>query len=98
MDQYEKHQSEILSGVDKVSSCSQQVQETNSLIFHVANRNHCGCVQLEEGSAALPDPSLPLAHQLEFALGKIREHVRTILDTQATCKSLDEVQYCSFIS
>ncbi|XP_067349953.1 centrosomal protein of 290 kDa isoform X3 [Channa argus] len=46
--------------------------------------------KLEEGPDFLPDPSLPLAHQLEFALGKIRQHVRTILDTQATCKSLDE--------
>ncbi|XP_023262793.1 centrosomal protein of 290 kDa [Seriola lalandi dorsalis] len=62
LDQYEKHQSEILSSAAK----------------------------FEEGSGSLPDPSLPLAHQLEFALGKIREHVRTILDTQATCKSLDE--------
>ncbi|XP_029290176.1 centrosomal protein of 290 kDa isoform X3 [Cottoperca gobio] len=44
----------------------------------------------ENGAASLPDQSLPLAHQLEFALGKIREHVRTIWDTQATCKSLDE--------
>uniref|UniRef100_A0A7N8WZR2 Centrosomal protein 290 n=1 Tax=Mastacembelus armatus TaxID=205130 RepID=A0A7N8WZR2_9TELE len=60
LDQYEKHQNEILSGAEK------------------------------EGSGYLPDPGLPLAHQLEFALGKIREHVRTILDTQATCKSLDE--------
>ncbi|XP_071313277.1 centrosomal protein of 290 kDa isoform X2 [Trachinotus anak] len=62
LDQYEKHQSEILSSVKK----------------------------FKEGTGSLPDPSLPLAHQLEFALGKIREHVRTILDTQATCKSLDE--------
>uniref|UniRef100_A0A3Q3NC70 Centrosomal protein 290 n=1 Tax=Mastacembelus armatus TaxID=205130 RepID=A0A3Q3NC70_9TELE len=62
LDQYEKHQNEILSGAEK----------------------------WEEGSGYLPDPGLPLAHQLEFALGKIREHVRTILDTQATCKSLDE--------
>uniref|UniRef100_A0A3Q3JUC7 Centrosomal protein of 290kDa coiled-coil region domain-containing protein n=1 Tax=Monopterus albus TaxID=43700 RepID=A0A3Q3JUC7_MONAL len=46
--------------------------------------------KFEEGTGSLPDPSLPLAHQLEFALGKIREHVRTILDTKATCKSLDE--------
>ncbi|XP_070686542.1 centrosomal protein of 290 kDa [Pempheris klunzingeri] len=44
----------------------------------------------EDGAGSLPDPNLPLAHQLEFALGKIREHVRTILDMQATCKSLDE--------
>ncbi|XP_051237130.1 centrosomal protein of 290 kDa isoform X6 [Dicentrarchus labrax] len=44
----------------------------------------------EDGTGSLPDQNLPLAHQLEFALGKIREHVRTILDTQATCKCLDE--------
>ncbi|XP_074489789.1 centrosomal protein of 290 kDa isoform X6 [Sebastes fasciatus] len=62
LDQYEKHQTEILSSSEKY----------------------------EDGKGSLPDQSLPLAHQLEFALGKIREHVRTILDTQATCKSLDE--------
>lgn len=39
----------------------------------------------------MPDTSLPLAHQLDFALRKIKEHVRTILETQATCKTLDEV-------
>uniref|UniRef100_A0A3Q3ABW1 Centrosomal protein 290 n=1 Tax=Kryptolebias marmoratus TaxID=37003 RepID=A0A3Q3ABW1_KRYMA len=43
----------------------------------------------DECTGSLPDPTLPLAHQLEFALGKIREHVRTILDIQTTCKSLD---------
>ncbi|XP_035521325.1 centrosomal protein of 290 kDa isoform X2 [Morone saxatilis] len=62
LDQYEKHQNEILSSTEKY----------------------------EDGTGSLPDPNLPLAHQLEFALGKIREHVRTILDTQATCKCLDE--------
>ncbi|XP_068560642.1 centrosomal protein of 290 kDa isoform X2 [Cebidichthys violaceus] len=62
LDQYEKHQDEVLSGSEKY----------------------------EEGTGSLPDPSLPLARQLEFALGKIREHVRTVLDTQATCKNLDE--------
>ncbi|XP_053283715.1 centrosomal protein of 290 kDa isoform X2 [Pleuronectes platessa] len=62
VDQYEKHQDEIVSSVKK----------------------------FDEGTSSLPDPSLPLAHQLDFALSKIREHVRTILDTQATCKSLDE--------
>nr|XP_033491058.1 centrosomal protein of 290 kDa isoform X2 [Epinephelus lanceolatus] len=62
LDQYEKHQSEILSSAEKY----------------------------EDGTGSLPDPNLPLAHQLEFALSKNREHVRTILDTQATCKSLDE--------
>ncbi|XP_031135786.1 centrosomal protein of 290 kDa isoform X9 [Sander lucioperca] len=62
LDQYEKHQDEILSNAEKY----------------------------EDGTGSLPDPSLPLAHQLEFALAKIREHVRCVLDTQATCKSLDE--------
>uniref|UniRef100_UPI003AAC13AF centrosomal protein of 290 kDa n=1 Tax=Centroberyx gerrardi TaxID=166262 RepID=UPI003AAC13AF len=46
--------------------------------------------KFEEAAGALPDPSLSVAHQLEFALGKIKEHVRTILETQATCKNLDE--------
>ncbi|KAK6317889.1 hypothetical protein J4Q44_G00111800 [Coregonus suidteri] len=46
--------------------------------------------KFEEATGALPDPSLPLAHQLDFALRKIKEHVRTILETQATCKILDE--------
>ncbi|XP_056138359.1 centrosomal protein of 290 kDa [Lampris incognitus] len=44
----------------------------------------------EEVAGALPDPRLPLAQQLEFAFGKIKEHVHTILELQATCKSLDE--------
>ncbi|XP_072242523.1 centrosomal protein of 290 kDa isoform X1 [Leuresthes tenuis] len=48
-----------------------------------------GAEKFEEGTGSLPDPTLPLAHQLEFALGKIREHVRTIQDTQATCRRLD---------
>ncbi|XP_029993085.1 centrosomal protein of 290 kDa isoform X10 [Sphaeramia orbicularis] len=46
--------------------------------------------KFEHAAGSLPDPILPLPHQLEFALGKIKEHVRTIMDTQATCKSLDE--------
>ncbi|XP_008289537.1 centrosomal protein of 290 kDa [Stegastes partitus] len=49
-----------------------------------------GPEKFDEGTGSLPDPTLPLAHQLDFALGKIREHVRTIVDTQATCKSLDK--------
>uniref|UniRef100_A0A1A8U840 Centrosomal protein 290 n=1 Tax=Nothobranchius furzeri TaxID=105023 RepID=A0A1A8U840_NOTFU len=44
----------------------------------------------DEATGSLPDPALPLAHQLEFALGKNREHIRTILDVQAACKSLDK--------
>ncbi|CAJ1056113.1 centrosomal protein of 290 kDa isoform X1 [Xyrichtys novacula] len=62
LDQYEKHQNEILSSAEK----------------------------FDDGTGSLPDPSLPVAHQLEFALGKIKQHVRTILNIQATSKHLDE--------
>ncbi|KAL0968641.1 hypothetical protein UPYG_G00269530 [Umbra pygmaea] len=46
--------------------------------------------KFEEATGTLPDPTLPLAHQLDFALGKIKEHVRTMLEMQATCKTLDD--------
>ncbi|KAI4894866.1 hypothetical protein NFI96_019180 [Prochilodus magdalenae] len=46
--------------------------------------------KFEEAAGSLPDPSQPLAHQLDQALSKIKEHVRTILETQATCKTLEE--------
>ncbi|NWR61968.1 CE290 protein, partial [Bucorvus abyssinicus] len=47
-------------------------------------------LKLEEASGSVPDPSLPLPQQLELALRKIQEHIRTILETRATCKSLEE--------
>ncbi|XP_016115081.1 centrosomal protein of 290 kDa [Sinocyclocheilus grahami] len=46
--------------------------------------------KFEEATGSLPDPNQPLAHQLDYTLGKIKEHVRTILETKATCKILEE--------
>ncbi|XP_029910439.1 centrosomal protein of 290 kDa isoform X5 [Myripristis murdjan] len=46
--------------------------------------------KLEEATGGQPDPSLPVAHQLEFAMEKIKEQGRTIMETKAACKSLDE--------
>ncbi|CAH7330075.1 Cep290 [Phodopus roborovskii] len=46
--------------------------------------------KFEEATGSMPDPSLPLPNQLEIALQKIKENIRTILKTQATCKSLEE--------
>uniref|UniRef100_A0A8C4W1X7 Centrosomal protein 290 n=1 Tax=Gopherus evgoodei TaxID=1825980 RepID=A0A8C4W1X7_9SAUR len=46
--------------------------------------------KFEDATGSAPDPSLPLPQQLELALRKIREHIRTILETQATCKLLEE--------
>ncbi|XP_045686368.1 centrosomal protein of 290 kDa isoform X2 [Phyllostomus hastatus] len=46
--------------------------------------------KFEEVPGSMPDPSLPLPNQLEIALRKIKENVRIILETRATCKSLEE--------
>ncbi|XP_050791923.1 centrosomal protein of 290 kDa [Gopherus flavomarginatus] len=46
--------------------------------------------KFEDATGSAPDPSLPLPQQLELALRKIREHIRTILETQGTCKLLEE--------
>ncbi|XP_054631818.1 centrosomal protein of 290 kDa isoform X2 [Dunckerocampus dactyliophorus] len=49
-----------------------------------------GAEKVEDAAGYLPDPSLPPAQQLEFALRKIRQQVSTISDTQVACKHLDE--------
>ncbi|KAK3535966.1 hypothetical protein QTP70_022859 [Hemibagrus guttatus] len=46
--------------------------------------------KFEEAMGSVLDPNQPLAHQLDHALSKIKEHVRTILEIQATCKTLEE--------
>nr|KAF6494163.1 centrosomal protein 290 [Rousettus aegyptiacus] len=46
--------------------------------------------KFEEVTGSMPDPSLSLPNQLEIALRKIKENVRIILETRATCKSLEE--------
>ncbi|XP_046705257.1 centrosomal protein of 290 kDa isoform X3 [Silurus meridionalis] len=46
--------------------------------------------KFEEATGSLPDPNQPLAHQLDHALSKMKEQVRTILVIQATCKTLEE--------
>ncbi|NXB02324.1 CE290 protein, partial [Cnemophilus loriae] len=47
-------------------------------------------LKLEEATGSIPDPSWPIPQQLELALRKIQEHIRTILETRATCRSLEE--------
>ncbi|KAM8979152.1 centrosomal protein of 290 kDa isoform 2-T4 [Sarcophilus harrisii] len=46
--------------------------------------------KFEEATGSIPDSSLPLPNQLEIALRKIKENVRIIMETQATCKLLEE--------
>ncbi|XP_026549353.1 centrosomal protein of 290 kDa isoform X2 [Notechis scutatus] len=46
--------------------------------------------KFNEAAGTVPDPSLTLPHQLEQALKTVREQSRTILEMQATCKSVEE--------
>uniref|UniRef100_A0A8C0UM27 Centrosomal protein 290 n=1 Tax=Cyanistes caeruleus TaxID=156563 RepID=A0A8C0UM27_CYACU len=47
-------------------------------------------LKLEEATGSVPDPALPIPQQLELALRKIQEQIQTILETRATCGSLEE--------
>ncbi|XP_030069982.1 centrosomal protein of 290 kDa [Microcaecilia unicolor] len=46
--------------------------------------------KFEEATGSVPDSSLPLPQQLDIALRKIKEHVRTILETRAAYKALEQ--------
>ncbi|XP_068256860.1 centrosomal protein of 290 kDa isoform X3 [Nyctibius grandis] len=67
-----------------------EIQRQLDLCDHQQNEILSTALKLEEATGSVPDPSLPLPQQLELALRKIREHIRTILETRATCKSLEE--------
>ncbi|XP_075285472.1 centrosomal protein of 290 kDa isoform X4 [Opisthocomus hoazin] len=67
-----------------------ELQRQLDLYDHQKNEILSTAVKLEEATGSVPDPSLPLPQQLEFALRKIQEHIQTILETRATCKSLEE--------
>ncbi|XP_061225334.1 centrosomal protein of 290 kDa [Neopsephotus bourkii] len=60
------------------------------LYDHQQNETRNTAVKLEEATGSVPDSSLPLPQQLELALRKIQEHIRTIVETRKTCKSLEE--------
>ncbi|XP_064558101.1 centrosomal protein of 290 kDa isoform X2 [Zonotrichia leucophrys gambelii] len=47
-------------------------------------------LKFEDAAGSVPDPSLPIPQQLELALRKIQEYIQTILETRATCRSLEE--------
>ncbi|XP_059672669.1 centrosomal protein of 290 kDa [Gavia stellata] len=66
------------------------LQRQLDLYDHQQNEILSTALKLEEATGSVPDSSLPLPQQLELALRKIQEHIRTILETRATCKSLEE--------
>jgi len=44
--------------------------------------------KFEEATGSIPDPNLPVANQLEMAISKIKEHIRTIIRTREENKQL----------
>ncbi|NWU11974.1 CE290 protein, partial [Cephalopterus ornatus] len=67
-----------------------ELQRQLDLYDHQQNEILSTALKLEDATGSVPDPSLPIAQQLELALRKIQEHIRTILETRATCRSLEE--------
>ncbi|NXT25957.1 CE290 protein, partial [Syrrhaptes paradoxus] len=66
-----------------------ELQRQLDLYDHQQNEILSGAQKLK-ATGSVPDPSLPLPQQLELALRKIQEHTQTILETRATCRSLEE--------
>ncbi|NXW59688.1 CE290 protein, partial [Eurystomus gularis] len=67
-----------------------ELQRQLDLYDHQHHEILSAALKLEEATGSVPDPSLPLPQQLELALRKNQEHIRTILETRETCKSLEE--------
>ncbi|XP_061871976.1 centrosomal protein of 290 kDa isoform X4 [Colius striatus] len=67
-----------------------ELQRQLDLYDHQHNEILTTALKSEEATGSVPDPNLPLPQQLELALRKIQEHLRTILETRSTCKSLEE--------
>ncbi|XP_046921643.1 centrosomal protein of 290 kDa [Lynx rufus] len=67
-----------------------ELERQLDIFDHQQNEILKAAQKFEEATGSLPDPSLPLPNQLEIALRKIKENVRIILETRATCKSLEE--------
>ncbi|XP_040493234.1 centrosomal protein of 290 kDa [Ursus maritimus] len=67
-----------------------ELERQLDIFDHQQNEILKAAQKFEEATGSLPDPSLPVPNQLEIALRKIKENVRIILETRATCKSLEE--------
>ncbi|NXF08242.1 CE290 protein, partial [Smithornis capensis] len=67
-----------------------ELQRQLDLYDHQQNEILSTALKLKEATGSVPDPSLPIPQQLDLALRKIREHIQTILETRATCRSLEQ--------
>ncbi|XP_063111339.1 centrosomal protein of 290 kDa isoform X2 [Cavia porcellus] len=67
-----------------------ELERQLDIFDHQQNEIISAAQKFEKATGAMPDPSLPLPNQLEIALRKLKENFRIILETQTTCKSLEE--------
>ncbi|XP_072407908.1 centrosomal protein of 290 kDa isoform X2 [Chiloscyllium punctatum] len=67
-----------------------ELQHQLDMYEHQHNEILSAAQKFEEATGSIPDPNKPLPEQLNVALQKIREHVFIILETQATCRTLEE--------
>ncbi|NWJ06223.1 CE290 protein, partial [Crypturellus undulatus] len=67
-----------------------ELQRQLDIYDHQQNEILSTALKFEEATGSVPDSSLPLPQQLEMALKRNQEHIRTILETRSTCKSLEE--------
>uniref|UniRef100_A0A286Y4F2 Centrosomal protein 290 n=1 Tax=Cavia porcellus TaxID=10141 RepID=A0A286Y4F2_CAVPO len=67
-----------------------ELERQLDIFDHQHNEIISAAQKFEKATGAMPDPSLPLPNQLEIALRKLKENFRIILETQTTCKSLEE--------
>ncbi|XP_029398148.1 centrosomal protein of 290 kDa [Mus pahari] len=67
-----------------------ELERQLDIFDHQQNEILSAAQKFEDSTGSMPDPNLPLPNQLEIALRKIKENIRVILKTQATCKSLEE--------
>ena len=101
IDQLEKQQNDIAGAAKRVS--------LNSLpLASPSHRNtRFPRIQFEEAIGHYPDPSLPVAHQLEQALNIIRENIQLLMEAklqhQLVGKVIERVRVlhmnrCSFVT
>ncbi|XP_048463896.1 centrosomal protein of 290 kDa [Rhincodon typus] len=67
-----------------------ELQHQLDMYEHQHNEILSAAQKFEEATGSIPDPNKPLPEQLNVAVQKIREHVFIILETQATCRTLEE--------
>ena len=97
---WEKREIELESLIDRLrdqqeelANAAAQVRRRHATHVHADEKNIINRVQLEKANDSLPDPTLPVANQLEHAVRKLKEHAQMIVKTKTESKRMREVLY-----